>query len=323
MPRRRPFPPAFLGLLVEQDNVVSREQALRYGLSANVIQYLLDTGRWQAVLPRVYAVASADLSPRQRMIAALLQAEWAAALDGLTVLRCLGVRHLPADDRICIVTQRQLKSRDFVVVRRTPNPIRLDPGAPLPRLPASDALISACIGRTLDQARAMVSEVVQRGFASYDELVESLQHAPRRGSANVRCAISDVRAGCRSAPEAEFRDLVVGSAVLPEPRWNQWLALTDGTVLGCADGYWDEAALVHEVDGRDFHFWGRDSEQTAERHARYTAGGLTVMHTSPWRIRRQGTEVLRSVEAAYLAGRRRGPSPEVVMIDPPPWAAHR
>lgn len=51
-------------------------------------------------------------------------------------------------------------------------------------------------------------------------LVATLAQGQSNGSALPRRALEDIVAGCRSAPECELRDMVLGSTILPEPAWN-------------------------------------------------------------------------------------------------------
>lgn len=313
MPRRVHPLPAFAALRDRQHGVLSLGQLRACGVTEPVLRDRLARGIWQRVLPRVYVTDRRPLTRDQRSTAALLYAAPNGALDGLSALASCGVGYLPPDDgrvRVVVPAYRHLASRDFVVVRRTTGRVARGVVA-LPQ-----AVVAA--GIELDDVRAVraiVAEVVQRRLASLDELEVALAAAPRRGSAHLRRALADVGAGVRSAPEAEFRDLVGTSRLIPEPRWNPALLLPDGSQVS-PDAYWEEAALVHEVDSRQHHGYAEPRERTMRRHSRMTAAGLTVLHTSPRRLRVEPDAVLAEVDAAYRLGRVRGPAVGVVVLGP-------
>ena len=141
-------------------------------------------------------------------------------------------------------------------------------------------------------------EVVQRRRAHVTTLQTEVDAAPRRGGALARTVMADIIAGCRSAPECELRDVVRGSRILPEPRWNRPLPGARGIV---PDACWPEARLVVEVDSRSFHGFGDAPERTEQRRARYAALGWRVLPVSPARLRSEPDAVLREIEAAFLS----------------------
>lgn len=147
--------------------------------------------------------------------------------------------------------------------------------------------------------RAVMCEIVQGRKTTVRALADEVAAAPIRGARLARAAISDIIAGCRSAPECEVRDLVRKSRILPDPRWNQVLPGARGIF---PDACWPEARLVVEVDSRAFHGFGDAPARTEERRARLATLGWRVLPISPARLRREPRKVLRELEAAYLAG---------------------
>lgn len=152
----------------------------------------------------------------------------------------------------------------------------------------------------LRNVRALLCEAVQRRRVTVAQLITETDAMPHRGSKLARAAVSDIVAGCRSAPECEVRDIVRRSRILPEPRWNAPLPGERGVV---PDACWPEARLVLEVDSRSFHGFGDAPQRTELRRARYAALGWRVLPISPARLRSVPVGVLREIEAAYLADR--------------------
>jgi very-short-patch-repair endonuclease len=152
----------------------------------------------------------------------------------------------------------------------------------------------------LRNVRALMCEVVQRRRTDVATLQSELAAAARRGGPLARSALTDILAGCRSAPECELRDLVLTRRDLPEPRWNRPLPGHRDIV---PDACWPEARLVVEVDSRSFHGFSDAPERTERRRARYASLGWRVLPVSPARLRSDPNAVLEEIVAAYRAGR--------------------
>ncbi|GAC1330132.1 MAG: hypothetical protein NVSMB13_18070 [Mycobacteriales bacterium] len=89
-----------------------------------------------------------------------------------------------------------------------------------------------------------------------------------------------------------------------------------GHWLARPDAWWPEAALVAEVDSREWHLSPADWERTMRRHNRVQAAGLSVLHVSPGRLRHEPAVVLAELRAAYAQGLRVGPAPGVIQGEP-------
>ncbi|WP_053205290.1 endonuclease domain-containing protein [Jiangella muralis] len=152
--------------------------------------------------------------------------------------------------------------------------------------------------RALRNVRALMCEAVQRRKTGPAALRTEVDAAWPRRSELAKVALADIEAGCRSAPECELRDLVRGSRILPEPRWNHPLPGVRGIV---PDACWPERRLIVEVDSRAFHGFGDAPERTEHRRARLAALGWVVLPVSPARLRTDPGGVLAQIEAAYLA----------------------
>jgi hypothetical protein len=75
---------------------------------------------------------------------------------------------------------------------------------------------------------AALSDALQRRITTYDDLVRAHVQGPPRNSKLADEALSDLGAGTRSVPEADFRQLVGASTVLPDVDYNVWLRLICG-----------------------------------------------------------------------------------------------
>jgi hypothetical protein len=262
-------------------------------------------GRWQVVLPGVYAKFTGPLADRQRLRAALLHAGEQAMLCGLTAAELHGLRYVPRSNGLVHVlgpSDNKVRSVSSVGVHtatRLPRAWRL---AALPLTPPSHAAVDVARRlANLRDVRAVLCEAVQRGLATPDDLERELKDGPSAGSSLPRRALADIAAGCRSAPECEVRDLVRTSTVLPEPRWNQPLRGADDRSL-IPDACWPEATLIVEIDSIEWHRFGDLPEATERRRARLAAVGWRVLPVSPRRLREEPRLVLKELKAAFLSG---------------------
>lgn len=289
----------------DQDGLLTRAQAVALGISDDALAHRVGPGgRWQRVLPRVYATFSGQLTEAQRWTAALLYAGPDAMLGGVTALALLNLRYAPVSAYVHLLLPHQVRRRSsgFVVVRRTHQSLVSWSARGWPVCPVEVAVVDAARRmRSLRDVRALVCEAVQRRRTTAVALAAAVAAGGSAGSALVRRAVDDVFAGCWSAPECEARDLFGRSRVLPTAQWNVTLRDAGGRFLGVVDCWFADVGLAVEVDSREHHLWGTSFEETMARHNRLEAAGVAVLHISPQRLRREPLAVLREVEAAYLA----------------------
>jgi hypothetical protein len=156
----------------------------------------------------------------------------------------------------------------------------------------------------LQTVRAALCEVVQRGLATPSALVDARDAAGLRNSL-INRVLSDIEAGCLSAPECETRDLMRTSPVLPPFSWNQALPGTDQKLI--PDAFDAESRLVLEIDSIEWHQIGSGPDRTERKRSLYATLGWRVLPIIPRRVRAEPAAVLAEIEAAYLTGMRVNP----------------
>lgn len=309
MPRRCITDPKLPGLIVHQDFVLHRDQALDAGLSPAAVTYRLRSGQWQLMLPDVYLTHPGEASRRQLLIAALLFAGPESAIDGADACRFHGVKAVAvAEDRVHVLVPfgAAARSRGFVVIRRTIAPYRIVATDAVRYVAPETAVVAAT--RRMRQARqvlAAFSDALQRGITTYDALLRAHVEGPPRHSRLGDLAMGALAAGIRSVPEADFRRLAEASPLLPHPEYNVWLRLQCGRVV-CVDALIRSSALVHETNGRSAHAREDLFEDMQERHDALTASGFVVLHNSPRRLREHAREVIAQVERSHAIYDGRG-----------------
>ena len=317
MPVTKPLSAEFLFQMQAQDYVVSHDQCLEGGLTRHVIAGRLARHGWQRLLPGVYLCHPGTPSRRQRMVAALLYAGPGSAIDADDACVFYGVQAVRADDhiiRVVVDAASDVRSRGFVVVRRTVAPIRTVDTDRLRYLePAAAVVASARLRTSPRRVLAILSDAVQRGVIREQDLVRAHIQGPPRNARLCDAALEQVTGGVRSAWEGEFRWLAESSLLLPPLLYNRKIRLPTGDIF-VPDALCVEAALVHETNGRRAH--GRDDlfEDMQQRHELLTVSGLAALHSSPHRLRTAGRIVLARFEELYLQRRGMGLPPGVVLL---------
>jgi hypothetical protein len=306
-------------VLRRQNMLVTRRQALAHMTQAEISARL---GRhWQVILPGVYAAFTGDLTKHHTWRAALLHGGPNSQLNDLSALYAHRLSDLPPDvfTRVLVADHVQMSSRDFVVVRRTtrlPRPVTID-GFPV--APVGRALCEFAARHPDERdAFAVVAAAIQNRRVKVDTLIDEIERGPARGRPKLTRMIERLGAGVRSVAEDDFRRLVIGSQVLPEPKWNCLLQLPNGRKVS-PDALFVDSGVVHETNGRKFHRGFDDFESMQERNDALVAADLVVLHNPPRRIREEGALVISQVEQCHLRRAGRGlPEGVVILRDGPP-----
>jgi hypothetical protein len=317
----RTHPPAFSELAERQQQIVSRAQLLAAGFDDMHLYRQARRGLWQRVLPATYALVTGVLTAEQRRISAALYAGAEAQITGLSALTWYGFRQSPSTDAVHLIVPHHArrKSAGHAMVSRA---LALDDRARITPLypvcsPARAVVDAARELRQLRPVRAVVAEAIQRGYADLATLDEEIRRARRSRTALIRKAFSEVAQGTRSAPEAELREVLGESTLLPEIHWNPRLLDRSGRSLPTPDGYLPDVALALEVDSQEYHFRPGDWARTLDRHNELSRHGILVLHFTPAQVRREPRRVRRAVEETYEARRGLG-SATGVRVEPGP-----
>ena len=153
--------------------------------------------------------------------------------------------------------------------------------------------------RRIDDVRAVVAAAVRSGGCSIEELARELGHGPRRGSALLRQAVTEVGTGAASAPEARAAHLM-RRAKLPPFEQNARIDLINGDYF-VVDFLWRPLRAVLEIDSLEYHLDPADWAATQDRHLKLTTLGYSVVHRPPSALRDEAGFV--AAVRAWLASR--------------------
>jgi hypothetical protein len=291
------------GLLERQRGMITRQQALECGFTDGAIRHQLLSGRWQRLLPALYANFTGQPTLEQRRFAAHLFAGPNAQITGVAALRWHGLRYLPEDERIHVLIphDEQRTSYGFVRLQRAKE---LDGSAKAANgyvvCSVARAVADACRGLDdLRTVRAIVAEAVQRRLTTVAALDLELIRAGRHRTRLLRAALREVSAGAASAPESELQRILSGSKIIKRVYYNPTLVTEAGVPLPTPDAWIDDAALAVEVDSREHHMSPEGWQRTLNRHNALAQLGAQVLHLTPADISRP-RRALTIVERAYM-----------------------
>ena len=208
-------------------------KAIRYRTGAG--------GKWQVVLPGVYASERGPLSDRQRAVAAFLYARRPIAITGRAAMAWHGFTPRPGDIVEVLVPLHYRRSdAGFARLRCTsvmPGVAHLD-GA-VTYVPLDRAIADTARSLTdMAEIRDLVASGVQRGKVEIWQLTRELDVGPMRGSARLREALAEVSAGLRSVAEADLHS-IIGQYRLPKPLYNPSIFVGEA-FLARPDAWWPE-----------------------------------------------------------------------------------
>jgi hypothetical protein len=217
-------------LLGQQHGVASRAQLLALGMPDRAMQYRLRAGPWQALLPGIYLSVAEPPSFAQKEMAALLYAGPDSLVTGPAALTHHGIRSPAAMSvtgsppdmgvigsppgvgvtgspagvgviDVLVPVKRQRLDMGFVRLHRT---ARM-PARTLSAGPVRVALAPRAVTDTAWQltspadVRAVVTDAIQSGRCTLDELAIELSEGPIRGSAALRSVLAELAAEARPA----------------------------------------------------------------------------------------------------------------------------
>ncbi len=291
-------------LLRRQDGVISREQAISAGITADAVDGRLANGRWRRLHPRVYLSADRELTDDARIRAAWLWAGPSAVLTGLAAAFWWGlVPSAPSLPRLAVgatgrrhctpgirVVRRGIASADRVVIRGLPTA-----GLALTAIEASIELGQPAGSRLLDR-------VLQREL-SFGQLYGCYcRGIGRRGwvaATRLLAASAD-----RAASAAERRLVsLLRAAGLVGWRANVEVALPSGRFV-------IDVAFVHErvaieVDGWAWHTDPDRFRRDRRRQNALVLAGWTVLRFTWDDLTNRPARVVAEIQAALArAGAR-------------------
>lgn len=261
-----------LNLGLDTDGIVHLSDCYAAGLSDEKVRWLVDSGRWQLVHPRTFAVFSGKLSYRAAMRAAVVYAGEGAVLSHVTAGHEYGLCGRPAVVHVSVPYVREVDSRAGVKVHRSRTLRPADAVGSLPFTTVERTVLDLLGSRrSADAALGLVGEAVRSRRTTPQRLRAALTEAMcTRWRRVVLEAMPDVERGAQSPLEVRDARLRRQHG-LPAGR-RQIRRIGDGVEL--LDVVVAEWGVHVELDGRLGHDATRERWRDMRRDNRSEVAGL-------------------------------------------------
>ncbi|MFJ7215330.1 hypothetical protein [Amycolatopsis sp. NPDC098790] len=295
--------PGWLMLLSEQHGVVSLRQLRQYGHSGDEIFANLAAGRWQRILPRVYATFTGEPGRSARLSAALLYGGAHAVLSHHTAAEEWGL--IPIVERPVEITvpyrSSAVSQRPLVIVHRSRALDHTTLETVPPRTRGPDTIVDLAVSQqTGREATTLIVDLVSRSSIPLRAIEDCLLlRPPYRYRGAIRRGLDLIGNGLMSALEIEYLERVEDQHDLPRGD-RQTPCTVDGKTLWEDVTYDNHGARVTiRLDGRATHTTGgvafrdrrRDNAAELAGRARLVYGWQDV-HGSPCAVAAEVRKIL-------------------------------
>lgn len=303
----RDLPSALGNLARHQSGVVSRSQALRAGLSADMIRFRVSTGKWQQVHPGVYATFSGVPGRGARLWAAVLSAGPGAMLSHETAAELHRLADQPAHlIHVTIPRQRRVVAAEGVSIYRSARALEAVQGHTYPpRTKVEETVLDLTqTAVTFDDVCGWVTRAFARDLTDEARLRAAMGRRPKlRWRADLDELVAAAAGGDHSVLEYRYDRDVERAHGLPVAR-RQVPFTGPGGRLGRRDRVYADYALVVELDGRLAHPAESQWKDRARDNAAAMDGKQTLRYS--WiQVRRAPCEI--AVEVARVLGKQGWP----------------
>lgn len=265
-----------------QHGLISRDQAIAYGMTNNTIHYATATGRWIKILPGVYRLAAVAQTWQQEVMAAVVWAGDGAVASHESAAAVLGLDNFKPD-KIEISTPRSIRPNGLpIVVHRVKRFGTADRtvhrGIPI----TSPARLVIDLAGELDLPALVrvIDDCLRRRYFTFIRLRWQVKQAGKKpGVRNLRRVLENPVVP-HSVLERKMVELL-DSANLPKPAM-QLRIKENANLIGQVDFSYPNRKLVIETDGRWFHFGDERFEEDRQRRNALESRGWRVLNFT-WR----------------------------------------
>jgi very-short-patch-repair endonuclease len=279
-----------------QHAVLTREQLLALGFSADAIKHRIRTGRLHPKWRGVYAVGRPELTREGEWMAAVLACGPGAVLSHASAAAAWQLRR---DDgaKIEVSVQGRAARRPRGITVHRPRTLAagdITRHQDIPVTSPTRTLIDLAARLSRDQLEAAIKQADKLDLVDPDALRQAVNG--RRGAAKLR-RILDRRTFALTASGLERRFLPIArNAGLPKPQTGVFV---NGFEV---DFYWPQLGLVVETDGLRYHRTPAQQAADRIRDQAHTAAGLTPLRFTHAQVTFE-SEHVRATLAAVVARR--------------------
>jgi hypothetical protein len=322
------IPPSLREKARFQAGVITRQQALRSGLSASAIKWQLTRGNWHQIYLGVYAAFSGPVGRDAQLWAAVLYAGKGAQLSHETAAEVNGLSDRQSRlIHVSIPANRRVSPPNGVKIHLS---VYLDVKARFPRGVVPHTLVEETVidlvetAGSFDEACGWVTAAFGRRLTGEGPLRATLGTRKKlRWRGQLDEMIVAAAGGAHSLLEFRYDRDVERAHGLPRAARQVPFTKPDGS-RGFRDRYYGAYGLVVELDGRQAHPAERRGQDRSRDNDATAGGGSTLRYD--WddvtrRACRTAAQVARSLASRGWKGQPRPCSPACPATQPNPRAA--
>jgi hypothetical protein len=276
------IPPALRETARFQAGVITRQQALRSGLSASAIKWQLTCGRWRQIYLGVYATFSGPAEREAQLWAAVLYAGRGAQLSYETAAAVNGLSDRPSRViHVSIPADRRVSPPNGVEIHLS---AYLDVKARFPRGVVPHTLVEETVidlvgaASSFDEACGWVTTAFGRRLTGEGPLRSTLSARRKlRWREELDEMIVAAAGGAHSLLEFRYDRDVERAHRLPTATRQVPFTKPDGS-RGFRDRYYDTYGLVVELDGKLAHPAERRGHDRSRDNDATAGGGSTLRY---------------------------------------------
>jgi hypothetical protein len=285
----RELPYTLRNLARNQAGVVSRSQAMRAGLTVDMIKFRVRTGHWRQMHPGVYALFTGLPGRSARLWAVVLSSGHGAVLSHETAAELHGLTDKPTDPiHITVPRQRHVIPVPGVVVHRSARAVTAVQGHTYPpRTRVEETVLDLTqTAATFDDVCGWVTRAFARDLTDEVRLHEAMRLRTKlRWRADLQELTTAAADGDHSVLEFRYHRDVERAHGLPESG-RQVPFTGPGGRRGRRDRVYEDYAVVIELDGRLAHPAESQWKDKARDNAA-AAGGMQSLRYGWNDVRRQ------------------------------------
>jgi predicted transcriptional regulator of viral defense system len=238
-----------------QCGVVSRKQAIEFGLSADSIDWLIRAGRWRSLQRGVYAVFTGDPPRAATLWAAVHRAGPGAVLSHQTAAELFNMTDAQSSlIHVTVPVDRHVAAIPGLVIHRSARLAQArHPSLLPPRTRIEETVLDlAQQAMTFDAAFDPACAACQRRLTTVDRLVRAMGRRKKmRWRAELTEALAEIGAGAHSMLEYRYVHRVERPHGLP--RAVRQARLSGDGRTRFLDNLYDGYGLCVELDGKQAH----------------------------------------------------------------------
>jgi len=296
----RELPSTLRNLARYQYGVVSRSQALRGGLTADMIKFRLKSDRWRHLHPGVYATFTGAPGRGAQMWAAVLSLGQSAVLSHETAAELHGlIDNAVSPIHVSVPRQRHLVAVPGISIHRSARAVEAAMGqSNPPRTKIEETVLDLTqTAATFDDVCGWVTRAFARDLTDEARLRKAMSARPKlRWRADLHELIAAAADGDHSVLEYRYVRDVERAHGLPEAR-RQVPFTGPGGRRGRRDRVYEDYGVVVELDGRLAHPDDTAWKDKARDNAAAVEGKQTLRYS--WtQVRRDPCQV--AIEVAMV-----------------------